>query len=102
MRQAKIICLLLMLAIMAGCSASKQAYKEARKYDEAGLFVESAEQDLKALDKDPKFKEAKKHLLGVAPKAYDELMRRAQNLQQAENWDQAVAEYKHLDRLLSR
>ncbi len=102
MRQAKIICLLLMLAIMAGCSVSKQAYKEARKYDEAGLFVESAEQDLKALDKDPKFKEAKKHLLGVAPKAYDELMRRAQNLQQAENWDQAVAEYKHLDRLLSR
>ncbi len=102
MRQFTVSIALISLVLLAGCSASKQAYKKAKEYDDAGLFVESAEADLKALDKNPKYKDAKKHLRVVAPKAYDELLSRAENLERAANWDQVVLEYKHLDHLLNR
>ncbi|MFQ5641276.1 MAG: tetratricopeptide repeat protein [bacterium] len=86
--------------LFAACSASKKAFNKAKEYEQAGLYVEATEHDLEALHKKPDFKEARVHLKTVAPKAYDELLTRAQNLEIAENWDQAVREYEHLHRLL--
>ncbi len=90
------------LALLIGCSASKQAFKQAREFEDAGLYVEAAEADLQALDKSPKYKEAKVHLRKVAPDAYAELLSQAQNLETGENWDAAVGVYAHLTRMLSR
>jgi len=95
-------CLYLILISIAltGCSASKKALKEAKKLADAGLYVEAAEQDLKALKEKPDFKEALVHLREVGPKAYYELIKRAGTHEAAENWDLAVKEYEHLDHLL--
>ena len=97
-------CLYLMLISIAltGCSSSKKALKEAKKLDEAGLYVEAAEQDLKALKEKPDFKEALVHLREVGPKAYYELIKRAGTHEAAENWDLAVKEYKRVDNLLRK
>lgn len=92
-------CLAAML-IVFGCSSSKKAFKQAREYEEAGLYVEAAEFDLKALHDKPGYKEAKVHLKKVGPRAYEELLQRAEKLEGAENWDQAVSEYRHLGKLL--
>jgi len=92
----------LLFVVLTGCSASKKAFKQAQEYEAAGLYVEAAEQDLRALQKDPNFKDALVHLKQVAPKAYDELLRRATNLEKANNWEQTVAEYEHLENLLRR
>ncbi len=62
--------------------------------------MEATEQDLRALDEKPDFKEALVHLKSVAPKAYVDLLERAKNLEAAENWNQAVAGYERLDNLL--
>ncbi|MFQ5677567.1 MAG: tetratricopeptide repeat protein [bacterium] len=98
----KIVFYLLAGCLLISCSASKKALKEARKYEKAGLYVEAAEYDLKALDKKPDFNEALVHLNEVAPKAYYELIKRSSNLEAAENWDQAVSEYERLQTLLRR
>ncbi|MFQ5651494.1 MAG: hypothetical protein ACE5IY_16285 [bacterium] len=102
MRTQVVIRCLAAMALLAGCSASKQAYKKAQEFEQAGLYVEAAEQDLKALRKDPDFKDAKSHLREIAPKAYDELITRAIALERTENWEQTVTEYKKLVSLLSR
>ncbi|MCH9008740.1 hypothetical protein IIA29_12190, partial [candidate division KSB1 bacterium] len=94
--------LLLAAALFAGCSASKQAHKQAKEYEKAGLYVESAQQDLKALRKDKNFKDARVHLRKVAPLAYQDLLTRAENLTAAENWGQSVIEYRRLDNLLTQ
>lgn len=91
-----------LLLFLTGCSASKKAFKQAQEYEAAGLYVEAAEQDLKALQKDSNYKDALVHLKEVAPKAYDELLRRANNLEHANDWEQAVTEYEHLDNLLQK
>lgn len=93
---------LLTVALLAGCSASKQAHKQAKEYEKAGLYVESAQQDLKALRKDKNFKDAKVHLRKVAPLAYQELLTRAENLTAAENWRPSVIEYRRLADLLTQ
>ncbi|TDI99867.1 MAG: hypothetical protein E2O76_05895 [Caldithrix sp.] len=97
-------CLYLILISIAltGCSASKKALKEAEKLADAGLYVEAAEQDLKALREKPGFKEALVHLRKVGPEAYYELIKRAATHEAAENWDLAVKEYKHMDSLLRK
>ena len=61
--------ILSLMLLLTGCSASKQAFKEAKEYEDAGLYVEAAEADLKALHNDRKFKDAKVHLRKVAPLA---------------------------------
>lgn len=88
--------------ILSACSASKKALKQAREFEQAGLYVEAARQDLKALRKDPHFKEALVHLKSVAPKAYAELLDRGKNLESAADWDQAVVEYGQLHDLLDQ
>ncbi|MFQ6113867.1 MAG: tetratricopeptide repeat protein [bacterium] len=88
--------------IFTGCSASKKAYQKAQEYEEAGLYVEAAQQDLKALREKSDYKEALVHLRSVAPKAYDELLNRANKLETSENWDQAVQEYELLNNLLQQ
>lgn len=102
MAKLSITFLMAFLLLLAGCSASKKAFKQAQEYEAAGLYVEAAEHDLKALRNDPGFKDALVHLKQVAPKAYDELLRRATNLENANDWEKAVAEYEHLDDLLRR
>jgi len=91
-----------LILIVSGCSASKKAFKEAKEYEKKGLYVESAEADLKALRKDSKFADAKAHLREVAPKAYDELRLQAENLELAENWDLAVTAYEKLSSFIDR
>lgn len=90
------------LLLLAACSGSKKAFNRAKEYEEAGLYVEAAEQDLKALQDKPDFKEALVHLKTVAPKAYEELLDRGKKLETAENWDQTVREYQRLQSLLRR
>ena len=100
----KKICLYLILISVAlsACSSSKKALKEAKKLAGAGLYVEAAEQDLKALREKPNYKEALVHLREVAPKAYYELIKRAGTHEAVENWDLAVKEYKQVDTLLRK
>jgi len=93
---------LLLALVLAGCSASKKALEQARQYEASGLYVEAAEADIKALRKDPKFKDAKVHLRKVAPRAYEELLTRGENLEKAASWDEAVDAYGHLSDLLDR
>jgi len=95
-------CLYLIIISIAltGCSSSKKAHKEAKKLAEVGLYVEAAEQDLKALREKPDFKEALVHLREVGPKAYYELIKRAGTHEAADNWDLAVKEYKRVGTLL--
>lgn len=93
---------LVTLFCWVGCSASKKAFKEAQKFEEQGLYVEAAEADLKALDKNRKFGEAKVHLKQVAPKAYDELLAQAESQERVGNWEQAVDSHRKLVRFLHR
>ena len=73
MKKAACLLSILIIISLTACSSSKKAYKEAKKLADAGLYVEAAEQDLKALREKPDFKEALIHLREVAPKAYYEL-----------------------------
>ncbi|MFQ5865457.1 MAG: hypothetical protein ACE5IW_09540 [bacterium] len=93
-------CLLIAMFIFTACSASKKAYRKAQEYEEAGLYVQAAQQDLKALREKSDYKEALVHLKRVAPKAYDELINRANKLEASESWDQVVHEYELLNNLL--
>jgi tetratricopeptide (TPR) repeat protein len=86
--------------LFLSCSASKKAYRKAQEYEQAGLYVEAAQQDLRALRKKSDYKEALVHLKKVAPKAYDELINRATKLETSEDWDQVVQEYELLTNLL--
>jgi tetratricopeptide (TPR) repeat protein len=101
MRSYPLLMLATTLLFTACGSGSKRSFNQAREYESSGLFVEAAEADLKALRQDSDFKEALLHLKEVAPKAYQELLSRARHLEQARDWDQAVHEYEHLDRLLA-
>ena len=92
----------IILALLTGCSAKKKALKKAYEYEEAELYVEAAEQDLKALSKDSNYKDAKIHLRQIAPMAYTELLGQARNLEQAKEWDETVDAYKYLDSFLGR
>ena len=83
-----------------GCSSSKKAFKQAREYEKSGLYVEAAEYDIKALKEKPDYKDARVQLKRVAPRAYAELLQRAENLESAENRDAAVDEYAYLKRFL--
>jgi len=94
--------ILFLFLLLLSCSASKQAFKEAKEYEEAGLYVEAAKSDLNALNKDRKFKEAKVHLRKVAPLAYNELLQRAENASEAKNWDQTVDAYAEMNNLLEQ
>jgi len=94
--------LFIIAALLVGCSAKKKALKKAYEYEEAELYVEAAEQDLKALSKDSNYKEAKVHLRQIAPDAYAELLGQARNLEKAKEWDETVDAYQHLDSFLSR
>lgn len=89
------------LFLLVSCSASKKAYKQAQEYEQAKLYVKAAESDLQALQKDPNFKDALIHLNKVAPKAYSELVSRAESLEVLENWDEAVQQYEHLAALVA-
>lgn len=93
--------MLFLLVLLLSCSASKQAFKEAKEYEDAGLYVEAAEADLKALRKDKKFKDAKVHLRKVAPLAYDELLKSGENATAAGQWEQAVNVYAKMAELLN-
>ncbi len=102
MKPQLLLSLLTACLLCLSCSASKQAFKKAQEYEEAGLYVEAAEQDLKALQDDPGFKQAKSHLRKIAPQVYDELLRRAETLEQAENWELAVSQYERLSTFVDR
>ncbi len=102
MRRIYFYLIFIILFIFSACSSSKKAYKKAQEFEASGLYVESAEQDLKALREKPDFIEALVHLKSVAPKAYDELINRAENYEAAENWDPAVREYERIQGLLRR
>jgi len=93
------IVLLAPLLVIA-CSASKKAFKQAKEYEKAGLYVEAAEYDIRALKEKSNFKDAKAHLRKVAPLAYEELVKQGETHEAAENWDLAVGVYGHLKRLL--
>ena len=66
MKKACLFFILISIAL-TGCSSSKKALKEAKKLADAGLYVEAAEQDLKALREKPDFKEALLLLSEPAP-----------------------------------
>ena len=87
--------------LSAGCSASKQSFKQAKEFEAAGLYVKSAEEDLRALRHNRNYTEALVHLRKVAPLAYNELLERVGNLEKVNNWDQAVVEYGHLNDILA-
>jgi tetratricopeptide (TPR) repeat protein len=91
-----------LLILCAACASQKalDAFNEAKEYEGAGLFVEAAEQDLRALRERPDFKDALLHLKEVAPKAYEELVDRGEKLSASGNVDQAVAEFQRLENLL--
>lgn len=94
--------ILFLFMFLLSCSASKQAFKEAKEYEDAGLYVEAAEADLKALHKNKKFKDAKVHLRKVAPLAYNELLENGENATAAGQWDQAVDSYAKMDDMLNQ
>ena len=101
MKKACLFFILISIAL-TGCSSSKKALKEAKKLADAGLYVEAAEQNLKALREKPDFKEALVHLREVGPKAYYELIKRGATHEAADNWDLAVKEYKRAGNLLHK
>ncbi|MCG8604350.1 tetratricopeptide repeat protein, partial [bacterium] len=90
------------LLLLTACSGSKKAFKQAQEYEQAGLYVQAVEADLKALREKPDFTEALSHLKQVAPKAFDELMQRIDNYEAAENWPAAVREYEGTLNLVER
>ena len=98
----QLLIILTAICFLSSCSASKKAHKQAKEYEKAGLYIQAAEYDLKALQKNSDYKEALVHLKGVAPKAYQEFLNRANNAKAAENWDQAVIEFQHLETFLQR
>ena len=95
--------LVLLLLLSAACASKKalDAFNKAKEYDAAGLYVDAAEQDLRALRERSDFKEALLHLREVAPKAYAELIDRGEKLTAAGNLDQAVSEYERVNHLLN-
>ncbi len=91
---------LFLLSFIVGCSSSKKAFKQAGEYEKSGLYVEAAEYDIKALKEKSDYKDARVQLKRVAPLAYAELLKRAENLETAENRDAAVDGYAHLKQFL--
>lgn len=94
--------LALLIPLLASGCAHKRAYKRALAFAEEGNFVESAEQDLRALDKKPEYDDAKDHLKIVAPKAYQELLDRSQGLQSLSRWIEAIETYQYMESLVAR
>jgi tetratricopeptide (TPR) repeat protein len=90
------------LLLITSCSGSKKAFKQAQEYEQAGLYVQAVEADLKALRDKPDFTVALSHLKQVAPRAFDELMQRIDNHEAAENWPAAVREYEQTLNLVER
>lgn len=82
--------------------AYKKAYKKALEYEKAGKYVAAAEKDLEALDKKGDFEEALTHLKQIAPKAYQELLNKAETHEKSSQWMEAISSWKHMDRLISR
>ncbi len=84
-----------------GC-AHKKAYKKALELEKSGQYVQAAEKDLEALDKKSDFTDAKEHLQIIAPKAYEELLGRAENYERNQNWIEAINSWNHMNTLLTR
>lgn len=89
------------IVFVSGC-AYKKAYKKAVEYEKSGRYVEAAEKDLEALDKKPDYKDALQHLQTIAPRAYEELLNRAETYETNLQWVEAVKVWEHLDGLLRR
>ena len=93
--------LVLLIPLLASGCAHKRAYKRALAFAEEGQFVEAAEQDLRALDKKPEYDDAKDHLKIVAPRAYQELLDRSQQLQSLSRWIEAIETYQYMESLVA-
>lgn len=93
--------LLLVIFLIFSC-AHKKAYKKALELEKSGQYVQAAEKDLEALDKKSDFQDAKEHLQLIAPKAYNELLGKAENYERNQNWMDAINSWNHLDILLTR
>ncbi|MCK4771387.1 MAG: hypothetical protein KAT18_00590 [Candidatus Latescibacteria bacterium] len=101
-KKRRYIALLLVLPLLVTSCAHKRAYKKAMAFEEEGRFVEAAEQDLRALNKKHDYDDAKNHLKNVAPKAYQQLLTRAEDLQATSKWIEAIETYRQIENLDNR
>jgi tetratricopeptide (TPR) repeat protein len=95
--------ILIIITTLVGFNcAHKKAYKKALEFEKAGRYVAAAEKDLEALDKKSDYTDAQVHLNQIAPRAYQELLSKGESEERNNQWADAIATWKHMDRLISR